>query len=141
LSKIAQAGAIAFKIVDDAPQILLVRARKTPEDWIFPKGHIEDGETAEFAAQRELAEEAGIRGESSGLVGSLEFRSGDEDVNVEYYLFDFVSEVLREEKRDRKWCPYSEALALLSHRSAADLLRKALPLIRTRIKPPQKSTK
>jgi 8-oxo-dGTP pyrophosphatase MutT (NUDIX family) len=61
-----QAGAVVFKIVDGAPQIMLVRAKKTPEHWIFPKGHVEAGETAEIAAARELEEEAGIRGESLG---------------------------------------------------------------------------
>jgi ADP-ribose pyrophosphatase YjhB (NUDIX family) len=138
-SLVSQAGAIAFKIVeDDSPQILLVRAKKTPEDWIFPKGHIEIGETAEAAAARELAEEAGVRGEPVGLVGTLEFRSGHEDVRVTYYLFVFVSEVLRGEKRERRWCSYEEALNLLSHETAADLLRKALPLMETYL--PQKGT-
>jgi ADP-ribose pyrophosphatase YjhB (NUDIX family) len=135
-SLVPQAGAIAFKIVEDAPQILLVRAKKTPEHWIFPKGHIEVGETAEEAAGRELAEEAGVRGEPAGLVGTVQFRSGDKDVRVTYYLFVFLSEVLRKEKRERRWCSYDEALNLLSHENTADLLRKALPLIETHL--PQK---
>jgi ADP-ribose pyrophosphatase YjhB (NUDIX family) len=129
LTWIAQAGAIAFKVVNDSLLILLVRAKKNPQDWIFPKGHIEKGETAEAAAARELEEEAAIRGESLGLVGSLNFQSGDEMVSVAYYLFRFVSEVAETEKRERKWCDYDEALALLSHRDAAELLKKALPII------------
>lgn len=125
-----QAGAIAFKIVDGSPLILLVRAKKTPENWIFPKGHIEAGESPEMAAERELAEEGGVRGERVALIGSLQFQSGHEDVSVAYYLFAFVSEVLCKEKRERRWCDYDEALTLLSHRDAAELLRKSLPLIR-----------
>jgi 8-oxo-dGTP pyrophosphatase MutT (NUDIX family) len=127
---VPQAGAIAYKIVEGALLILLVRAKKTPEDWIFPKGHIESGETPAFAAERELAEEAGISGELVGPIGSLGFRTGNEDVSVAYYLFRFGSEVTRNEKRERRWCRYEEALALLSHRSAADLLRSALPVIK-----------
>ena len=76
-SPVPQAGAIAFKIVDDSPLILLVRAKKTPDDWIFPKGHIELGETAEETAARELAEEAGVRAEPNvhrGSVGPRSFR-------------------------------------------------------------------
>lgn len=130
---VSQAGAITFKIVEAAPLILLVRAKKTPDHWIFPKGHIERGETAAVAAQRELAEEAGIRGELVGPIGSLEFRFRNEDVSVAYYLFQFVAEVARTEKRERRWCEYDEALALLSHHSAADLLRSALPLIEDHI--------
>jgi ADP-ribose pyrophosphatase YjhB (NUDIX family) len=126
---VLQAGAIAFRIVAEAPQIMLVRAKKTPEHWIFPKGHIEAGETAEIAAARELEEEAGIRGELVGPVGSLGFRFREKDISVKYYLFAFVSEVPREEKRERQWCSYDEALSILSHPDAVELLRKALPMI------------
>jgi 8-oxo-dGTP pyrophosphatase MutT (NUDIX family) len=129
LSRIAQAGAIAFKVVNRAPFILLVRARKNPEAWIFPKGHIENGETAEDAAARELEEEAGIRGELAGLIGSLNFQSGDEMVTVAYYLFRFVAEVPRTEDRETTWCTFDEALRLLSFRDSAELLNKAVPMI------------
>lgn len=129
-SPVAQAGAIAFKIVDDQLLILIVRAKKTPEDWIFPKGHIEPGETSEFAAERELAEEAGVQGKLFAPAGELQFRSGHKDVQVVYYLFDFVTEVPREEKREIKWCEYDEALNLLSHKGAVDLLKNAFPLLR-----------
>ena len=127
---VLQAGAIVFRIVDGAPQIMLVRAKKTPEDWIFPKGHIEAGETAEIAAARELEEEAGIVGESLGPIGALEFQFRGKDINVEYYLFHFVAEVPRTETRECRWCSYDEALRLLSHADAAELLRKALPHMR-----------
>lgn len=127
---VSQAGAIAFKIVDDSLLILIVRAKKTPDDWIFPKGHIEPGETPEFAGERELAEEAGVRGKLFAPVGELQFRSGHKDVHVVYYLFEFVTEVPREEKREIKWCEYDEALNLLSHKGAIDLLNDAFPLLR-----------
>lgn len=129
MSVVAQAGAIAFKLVDDAPRILLVRAKKTPQDWIFPKGHIEEAETAEAAALRELEEEAGVRAEAIRLVGSLEFESGDEMVHVDYYLCKFLSDVPRHEDRETRWCPYDKALGLLSHRDAVTLLKKAWPTI------------
>src|SRR4051812_49318777 len=132
MSRIVQAGAVAFKIVDEAVLILCVRAKKTPEDWIFPKGHIEPGETVEVAARRELEEEAGVAGESVGPIGSLDFQSGDESVTVEYYLIEFTHEVPRKEKREIRWCGYEEALALLSHHDAAELLKKALPIIESR---------
>jgi 8-oxo-dGTP pyrophosphatase MutT (NUDIX family) len=130
MSSVFQAGAIAFRIVDEAVQILCVRAKKTPQDWIFPKGHIEKGESAEAAARRELEEEAGVSGESVGAIGALDFRSGNEEVTVEYYLIKFTHEVPRKEKREIRWCEYEEALALLSHRDAAELLKKAMRVIR-----------
>ena len=129
MSRIVQAGAIAFKIVDKAIQVLCVRAKKTPTDWIFPKGHIEPGETAELAARRELEEEACVSGELVGPAGSLDFQSGNEMVTVEYFLIRFTHEVPRKEKREIRWCEYQEALALLSHPDAAELLKKAWPII------------
>lgn len=128
---VAQAGAIAFKIVRGSPYVLLVRARQNPEHWIFPKGHIDDGETPEVAAARELEEEAAIKGELVAFVGSLEFESGDERVQVEYFLFEFRSEVARTEEREARWCAYEGALVLLSHPDAAELLKQALPLMET----------
>ena len=135
MSRTAQAGAIAFKILNDSPLILLVRAKKTPNEWIFPKGHVEAGETAEAAAARELEEEAGIRGETLGLIGTLEFQSGNEMVTVAYYLFRFLSNVPQTDEREVRWCEYQDALALLSHRDAAELLKKALPIIKSHNSP------
>jgi len=124
---VAQAGAIAYKIVEGAPFVLLVRAKKNPEHWIFPKGHIDPGETAEIAAGRELEEEAAISAELVAPAGALEFQSGKELVHVEYFLFRFRAEVERTEDREVRWCTYEEALELLSHPDAAALLRKAHP--------------
>lgn len=130
---VAQAGAIAFRIVNGSPLVLLVRARKNPEHWIFPKGHIDEGETPAEAAARELEEEAAIKGELIAFIGSLEFQSGDEPVHVEYFLFRFLAEVGRTEERETRWCTYQEALTLLPHPDAAELLKKALPLIESYI--------
>ena len=41
--------------------------------WSLPKGHIEEGETAEQAALREVREETGIAGEILGELGTIDF--------------------------------------------------------------------
>jgi ADP-ribose pyrophosphatase YjhB (NUDIX family) len=41
--------------------------------WSLPKGHLEDGETAEQAAIREVAEETGIEGEILATLGTIDF--------------------------------------------------------------------
>ena len=56
---------ISFGIIliwenDGTRLFLLVRSIKTQE-WTFPKGHKNDGETDEQTALRELAEETGLR--------------------------------------------------------------------------------
>lgn len=129
MATVPQAGAIAFRMKDRAPQILLVRAKKNPEHWIFPKGHIEDGETAATSAERELEEEAAITGELIDFIGDLSFQSGSDLVTVAYFLFKFLAEIKRTEDRESRWCSYEETLSLLSHPEAARLLKQAYPLM------------
>lgn len=46
-------------VLGDSGTIALVRNRKETL-WFFPKGHIEEGETDEQAARREIEEETGL---------------------------------------------------------------------------------
>lgn len=50
------AGGVVF---DDRGRVLILR--HASGDWVFPKGHVEPGETELEAAMREVAEEAGVR--------------------------------------------------------------------------------
>ena len=125
MSPLSQAGVIVVNTVGPVPKFLVLTARKNPDHWIFPKGHIDPGETPEQAALRELREEAGIEGELLGRVGTSAFRSGDEDVEVVYYLVRFVTEVGPGERRKRQWLEYDEARSLLSFEDAKRLLDAA----------------
>ena len=124
---VQQAGAIAFK--DGAePRFLLVTARRSPGTWIFPKGHIERGETVIEAAVRELEEEAGVKGDAVREVGTLRFRSGSEEVEVHYVLVAAASNGESREGRKIKWLPLRDALAALTYEASRKLLRKASKL-------------
>jgi 8-oxo-dGTP pyrophosphatase MutT (NUDIX family) len=120
--RVEQAGAIPFTVVKGRPKILLVRARQTPSDWIFPKGHIEPGEDAAAAAVRELEEEAGVRGTMVQYVGALAFRSGSEDVNVRYYLIRYDGAPRGGEGRRQQTFDIDSALDALAHQDARELL-------------------
>ena len=85
MKRVEQAGGIVFRRTGDRLEILLVRSKKNPTIWVFPKGHIERDETPEAAALREAGEEAGIDGDVLRAIGRpLEFTSGDEPVRVQY---------------------------------------------------------
>ncbi len=56
-----QAAAVCYRRVGGTLEFLLVRT-KGGTRWTFPKGHIEKGEQASRAAEREALEEAGVRG-------------------------------------------------------------------------------
>lgn len=127
---VEQAGAVVFR-KDGGTRILLVRSRKSPTDWIFPKGHIEAGETAGQAALREAEEEAGVTGRvRSSLAPVLTFRQGDRQVRVHYFLVEYSGEVKSKERREQVWLPPPEALVRLTHDSAKMLLEQALASMR-----------
>ena len=122
---IQQAGAVTFRTTSGAPEILLVKARKNPEHWIFPKGHIEPGESSQEAAIRELSEEAGVLGDIVEPLGALEFQDSSNTVRVEYYLCRFREQIDSGEGREMQWCSPERAIALLPFPDMRDLVRKA----------------
>jgi ADP-ribose pyrophosphatase YjhB (NUDIX family) len=124
--RIPQAGAIVFRSERGEARVLLVRAKSAPHPWIFPKGHLERGESMAAAALREASEETGIDGVVVGLAGlPLAFRSKGEDVSVEYYLVRLTREAPSPEGREKRWCTIPDALALLEHQDARKLLENA----------------
>jgi len=106
--------------------VLLVTGKRNPKSWIFPKGHIEKGETSEQAALRETREEAGVIGQTIAPAGILEYGFLGAKARVEYFLVEFKKEAGPPENgRQRTWCRLEEALDRLSYKSTRKLLRKA----------------
>ena len=126
--RVKQAGAIAVRGTKADLEVAVVRARKNPQDWIFPKGHVESGETLEQAALRELREEAGIVGELVGHVGVSEFVAGDEVVAVTYFLARAVGSH-RDRERETLWLPVNRALDVLTYDDAKQHLERARGLL------------
>ena len=52
-------GAIVYRKFHGNTEILLIRHIKSGY-WSFPKGHVEEGETEEETAKREIKEETGV---------------------------------------------------------------------------------
>jgi 8-oxo-dGTP pyrophosphatase MutT (NUDIX family) len=138
--RVEQAGGVTFRRNHNGTEVLLVRSTKDPAVWVFPKGHIEPGETAEDAALRETQEETGIDGELLGPVGEpLEFMSGHEPVRVRYFLIRATGTVAVHEGRDKRWLPVAEARDLLVFESARALLAAAATAITAWTKRPARS--
>jgi 8-oxo-dGTP pyrophosphatase MutT (NUDIX family) len=125
MSRVIQAGAIAVR----GKKVLIVRAKRNPLDWIFPKGHVEPGESLAETACRELAEEAGVAGRVLKAVGVSTFPRGDRLIDVTYFLVRFVEEVEPAEQREVRWCRVDEARELLSFDDAQRLLDRVEQLI------------
>ena len=119
------AGGVVVRGRGEDLRILLVTAKRQPSQWVFPKGHIEAGETAESAAIREVEEEAGVVAAITGPIGTLEFRNARGPVRAQFYLMSFVSEGEPGEDRRRAWFTADEARQALVYEDARMLGAKA----------------
>jgi 8-oxo-dGTP pyrophosphatase MutT (NUDIX family) len=130
LPVIRQAGCIVVRLDGKEPQVLLVTAKRNAKNWIFPKGHIEKGETPEAAALRETREEAGVAGKLIGPAGVLEYGFLGAKARVEYFLVQYAREAgPPEDGRSRVWCGLEDALGRLNYKNNRKLLRNAWKLL------------
>jgi diadenosine hexaphosphate hydrolase (ATP-forming) len=113
MSLVKQAGAIVLREEGGIVRVLLVRSKKDPTLWIFPKGHIEPGETPEAAAVREVQEEAGVRAAIVARAGEIEFAVDGHPVRTVFFLMRYEGEASRAEERAFAWRRYEDALSLL----------------------------
>lgn len=125
------AGGIVVKGRGADLRVLLVTAKRQPSQWVFPKGHIEEGETTEQAAIREVEEEAGVVAEVAAPIGTLEYRNARGPVRAQLYLMTFVSEGEPREDRRRGWFTPAEARRALSYEDARMLVTRAAGWSRT----------
>ncbi len=128
MTLIAQAGAIAVKRVDGVDKFLLVTSKQTPTDWIFPKGKIERGESAEEAALRELQEESGFEGTIIALAGSAEYQSRRGPAHVDYFVANASERTGEGDGRQFQWLAYDAAKRTLTHEDSRRLLDRAVEL-------------
>ena len=105
--------------------------------WSLPKGHIEEGETPEQAAIREVAEETGIHSEISKSLGVIDFwfMAGGKRIHktVHHFLFNEVGGVLApqvSEVDDVGWFPLDEVIGLLAYPDEKKLIAKSGDLLR-----------
>ena len=130
MAVIRQAGSIVVRLNGKQPEVLLVTGKRNPKSWIFPKGHIERGETPEQAALRETREEAGVVGDTIASAGILEYGFLGAKARVEYFLVQFKKEAgPPEDGRKRAWCELEDALERLSYKNTRKMLRKAWKLL------------
>ena len=69
------AGGLVVDTAADDPRAALIGRldRRGRLRWSLPKGHVEEGETNEAAAVREVAEETGITGRVVAPLGTIDF--------------------------------------------------------------------
>jgi 8-oxo-dGTP diphosphatase len=109
------AGGIVLRQADK-PLIAVVRLRKRDE-WVLPKGKLNDGETPRAAAEREVLEETGHEVSVHEFLGTLVYESGGRSKVVHYWRMKANGGPVRELMYDVRavdWLPLEDAVARLS---------------------------
>lgn len=121
-NKCTHAGGIVFKGTGKTKKYLLVKTKKPPYVWVFPKGHIEAGETSDEAAIREVKEETGVWAKISEQIGTSQFVLDKEMVKVDFFLMESLEVGDSPEGRSRKWLLLDDAIKALEHKENKRLL-------------------
>ena len=125
MSSYSHAGGVVARTVNGEREYLLVEARRSPGEWVLPKGHIERGETPEAAAVREVEEEAGVLGAVVAQVGDSTYTVAGKPVRVVFFLMRYEGETSAHENRALAWRTYEEALRLLRFDDTRRILTRA----------------
>ena len=132
------AGGIIFRHdKDGGVEILLIQ--DTKDRWTIPKGHIEEGETAQQTAVREIGEEAGLTNiDVLGWLGKIHFRYRRADrlvlMTTQIYLVRAKGDTDAIKKEDWmngiKWFKFNDALEVIEYEDIGTLMLLAMKRIR-----------
>jgi 8-oxo-dGTP pyrophosphatase MutT (NUDIX family) len=133
------AGGIVFRRQErEQPRFLLIR--DSYDNWGFPKGHLEEGESPAEAAHRETVEETGLdnlllQGPIRVIDWHFRFRGRHIHKYCHFFLFESpdgeACPQLAEGITACQWRGLGEALDLLSYDNARGVLKRAGEMVRT----------
>jgi 8-oxo-dGTP diphosphatase len=110
-------------IVRDGNVLLVHRVRQ--DDWSFPKGKLEPGETWEETALREVEEETALVCTLGEEIGRTHYLVEDQPKEVRYYRMTTDGEArAQNEIDDVRWLSFDEARRLLTYERDRRLLEQ-----------------
>ncbi|MDR0314795.1 MAG: NUDIX domain-containing protein [Oscillospiraceae bacterium] len=122
-------GAVVFRAAKDEIKYLIIKNNRSAH-WSFPKGHVEQGESFEDTAKREVLEETGVHIDIvSGFMTKSEYMiQGRVEKTVIIFLGvtnDTNTTIQEEEIEDYKWLRFDGAMNQLKFENDKKILKKA----------------
>jgi 8-oxo-dGTP pyrophosphatase MutT (NUDIX family) len=117
-------------------QVLLISTQEGRR-WQLPKGHIEQGETPEATAVREVREETGVTGRVVAVLPGVDYwfaERGGQRIHkmVDYFLLDYVSGSAEDfdphEVSGAAWFSWDEAIERISFANERRVIEAARKL-------------
>lgn len=133
------AGGIVFRHAEKGSGIEILLIQDAKDRWTIPKGHIEEGETAQQTAKREIGEEAGLQEvDVLGWLGKIHFRYRRVDklvlMTTQIYLVRAMGDTNKIQKEDWmngiKWFGFHDALDAIEYEDIGKLMLMAMKRIR-----------
>ena len=118
------AGGIILRDAADGPEVLLIH-RRHHRDWSFPKGKLDPGESLGHAAEREVAEETGLRCSRGDRLPVVRYRdAADREKLVVYWTMKVLNGWFEpnDEVDAVGWFDLASAVAVLTYRRDIELL-------------------
>ena len=135
------AGGVIYYTENNEVMVCLI---KTPPngDWQLPKGLVDDNESFEQTALREVKEETGLEGILEGRIDSIDYwfwqEEGDGKIRhhktVYFFLLKYrtgVTDDHDDEVEEGVWMPLAKALDTLTFDGERAILRKAEQMLRS----------
>ncbi len=129
-------------VIDDAPgglhaALIARRDSRGRLIWSLPKGHIEEGESPEEAAVREVLEETGIHGSIVESLGTIDFWFMAENRRIHKTVHHYVLTALDRELSDDDvevsevaWVPLDEVADRLRYADERRLVARVQEIVR-----------
>lgn len=128
VTEVQAAGGLVTRVDENGDLQVLVVHRSRYDDWSFPKGKLDRGETFEDAALREVTEETGLVCRLVGELASVRYRDAAGRFKLVRYWHmvplrgDIEDFVFNSEIDDLRWARIEESRRLLTYAHDRDLL-------------------
>ncbi|HUL57704.1 MAG TPA: NUDIX hydrolase [Anaeromyxobacteraceae bacterium] len=129
MAVVRAAGGVVWRRASSGPRIALIH-RPRHGDWSLPKGKLDDGESWEGAALREVEEETGCVARISSFAGATSYFARRAPKIVLYWHMELVEEGeidAGDEVDEVAWLAPAEALARLVHEGERRIVARASP--------------